>query len=107
MHGEWCERELRGWSTRLVAGEYFLKFEAAGEKAAQFVGGGLGFDLLLKSGEFFFQAAIAENDEAVLGVVPGGLGNRLEEDFEKQAALSFLEGCGERGGIGMLADLRD
>ena len=92
MHGE------------LTAGEYFLKFEAAGEEAAQFVGGGLGFDLLLKSGEFFFQAAIAEDAEAVLGVVPGGLRNRLEEDFEKQAPFSFLERRGERGGISLLAD---
>jgi hypothetical protein len=105
-----CERALRciaNTSAKLIAREYFLKFEAAGEEASQFVGGGLGFDLFLKSGEFFFDAAVAEDAQAALGVVPGGLGDWLEENFEKQAPLSFLESRGECGGIGMLADFRD
>ena len=92
MHGE------------LTAGEYFLKFEAAGEEASQFVGGGFGFDLFLESGEFFFHATIAKNAEATLGVIPGRFRNRLEENFEKEAPLSFLESCGECGGISLLAD---
>ena len=45
----------------LVGSELFLEFEATREEAAQFVGSGLGFDLLLQRGEFFFHAAIAEN----------------------------------------------
>ena len=67
-----------GNNNKLVGGELFLKFEAAGEQTAQFVGGGLGFDLLLKSGEFFFDTAVAEHAQAALGIVPCGLGNRLE-----------------------------
>ena len=91
----------------LVGSELFLEFEATREKAAQFIGAGLGFDLLLKRGEFFFHAAITENVQAILGVIPGRLGDRLEKDFEKQAAFSFFESRGQRGGIGMFADLRD
>jgi hypothetical protein len=34
----------------LVRSELFLELEAAGEQATQFVGSGLGFDLLLQRG---------------------------------------------------------
>jgi hypothetical protein len=87
----------------LVGSELFLEFEATREKAAQFIGAGLGFDLLLKRGELFFHAAIAENVQAILGVIPCRLGDRLEKDFEKQAAFSFFESRGQRGGVRVVA----
>jgi hypothetical protein len=89
----------------LVGSELFLEFEATREKAAQFICAGLGFDLLLKRGEFFFHAPITENIQAILGVIPRRLGDRLEKDFEKQAAFSFFESRGQRGGIGVFTDL--
>src|SRR6516162_6372601 len=89
----------------LVGSELFLKFEATGEEATQFVGSGLGLDLLLQRSKFFFHAAVTENAQAILGVVPGGLRNGLEKDFEKKAALSFLQSRSQRGGFGMFADL--
>ena len=85
----------------------FLEFEATREEAAQFIGAGLGFDLLLKRGEFFFHAPVTENIQAILGVIPRRLGDRLEKDFEKQAAFSFFESRGQRGGVRMVAHFRD
>jgi hypothetical protein len=85
-----------------VACEELLELEAAGEEGAEYVTGGLGFDLALEVGHFFFDAAAAKDAEAAFGVVPSGLGNGLEKNFEQQAAIFFLERGGESGGIGAL-----
>src|SRR3970282_280979 len=50
-----------------------------------------------------FDAAAAEDSEAAFGFFPGGVGGRREGDFEKQAAVFFVKGGSERGGVGACA----
>ena len=84
-------------------GEAFEEFLFAAEKFTNRLTRWQGFDVALDTEKFLLDLPAVQGCETAFGLLPGALLGRLEEDFEKEAAVTLLEkGSNLRGLHGLV-----
>jgi hypothetical protein len=80
-------------------GEAFEEFLFAAEKFTNGLTRGQGFDVALDTEKFLLDLPAVQGFETAFGLLPGALLGRLEEDFEEEAAVAFVEKSANLGGL--------